>query len=101
MNELDITELRIYPVKEKKSNLLAFCTATFNNALVVSGIRIKEGVKGVYVTFPVQKSGDKTYPIVFPASEEARKEISNRILATYIINHCVDDYSETSQAIKA
>jgi stage V sporulation protein G len=90
---LDITELRIYPTK-KESAIKAFCTATFNHALCVSGIRIKEGKKGVYVAFPLTTSATgKRHPVVFPATGEARREISNRILATYVINHCVDDYT--------
>jgi DNA-binding cell septation regulator SpoVG len=68
------------------------CVATFNDALVVSGIRIKEGKKGIYVAFPLQKNGDNVHPIVYPASAEARKEISNRILACYVVNFCVDEY---------
>lgn len=89
---LDITELKIFPVKEKVSSTIAFCTATFNSALVVSGIRIREGKKGIYVTYPVHISHGNRFPIVYVVNEEAKKEISNRILATYVINHCVDAY---------
>ncbi|OGJ85800.1 MAG: hypothetical protein A2268_00915 [Candidatus Raymondbacteria bacterium RifOxyA12_full_50_37] len=98
MTELDITELRIYPVKERRAGLLAFCTATLNNALVITGIRIVEGKKGVSVAFPVKNR----QPAVYFTSDEARKQICDRILATYIINHCVDDYGErTKQAAQA
>jgi DNA-binding cell septation regulator SpoVG len=91
----DITELKIIPAKLENSPTLAFCKATFNHSLVVNGIRIREGKKGIYVAFPLAGGNPKNQkfrPIVYPASPEARKEISNRILATYVINHCVDDY---------
>ena len=66
---------------------------TFNDALIVSGIRIKEGKKGIYVAFPLSSAKDgKKYPIVYPVNAETRKEISNRILATYVVNHCIDEY---------
>jgi stage V sporulation protein G len=90
---IDITDLKIYPSKKEDSNTRAFCVATFNDSLVVSGIRIKEGKKGIYVAFPIQDGlNGKKFPVVYPASGDARKEISNRILATYVVNHCVDDY---------
>jgi len=92
-NIVELTELKIFPAKKENSNLLAFCIATFNESLIVSGIRIKEGKKGVYVTFPITTGTDgKMHPVVYPASGEARKEICNRILASYVVNHCADDY---------
>lgn len=91
---LDITDLRITPNPRPDSQVRAFCTATFNNALVVSGIRITEGKKGIYIRFPLSSrfGSPKPRPIVYAATPEAKKEISNRILATYVINHCIDDY---------
>ena len=91
---LDITDLKIMPSKWDEGSTRAFCTAIFNHALVVTGIRIKEGKKGIYVSFPMQSrtNSPKPRPVVWPASPEAKKEISNRILATYVINHCVDEY---------
>jgi DNA-binding cell septation regulator SpoVG len=92
---LDITELKIVPSKPESSPTLAVCKATFNDSLVVHGIRIREGKKGIYVAFPLAGGGapkSRFRPLVYPANSQARKEISNRILATYVINHCVDDY---------
>jgi DNA-binding cell septation regulator SpoVG len=92
---LDITELKIVPTKLENSPTLAFCKATFNDSLVVNGIRIREGKKGIYVAFPLsggKPQKNRFLPIVYPANPQAKKEISNRILATYVINHCVDDY---------
>ena len=89
--QLEITDLKVHPVKGKEDGTLAYVTATFNDALIVSNIRIKEGVKGIYIEFPLQRALDgKQYPIVYPSSGDSRKEISNRILATYVVNHCVD-----------
>lgn len=91
---LDITDLRIFPSKKEGSPVKAYCHATFNNSLVVSGIRIRQGKKGVFVSFPFASgSNGKLYPVVLPANKEARKSICNRILATWVINHCVDDYT--------
>lgn len=93
---LDITDLKIMPSKWENSSTRALCSATFNHSLVVHGIRIIEGKKGIYVAFPLtggRSAGARFRPVVYPANAEARKEISNRILATYVINHCVDEYT--------
>jgi len=94
---LDITDLKITPSKWENSNTRALCSATFNDSLVVHGIRIIEGKKGIYVAFPLTGGRSNGHtgrrPLVYPATPEIRREISNRILATYVINHCVDEYT--------
>lgn len=96
MISLEITSLKIYPSETEGSNLLANCVVTFNDALVVSDIKIKEGKKGIYVAFPIRENTGNFMPVVYPSSGEARKEISNRILATYVVNHCIDESAQTS-----
>ena len=96
-HSLEITDLRIYPNRETDSKTLAYCIVTFNNALIVSGIRILEGEKGIYVAFPINDTYPNQRTVVYPSSGEARKEISNRILATYVVNHCVDEYESEAK----
>jgi len=92
-NSIELTELRIYPVKNRENGTLAYCVATVNAALRLSGLRIKEGKKGVYVAFPLSEGKDgKKYPVYYPVNAEIRKELTNRILASYVVNHCVDEY---------
>ncbi len=93
LTNLEITELKIFPTKNLDTSVIAVCVATFNNALVVSGLKIKESKQGIYVAFPFQRNSDGIHSRVYPVNEEVRKEISNRILATYVINHCVEDYA--------
>ncbi len=87
----EVTNLEIFPSKED-SDILAFAVATFNDSLIVRGIKIVQGKKGVYVAFPLQKNSSGTfYPLVYPANSDAKKLISNRILATYVVNHCMEE----------
>jgi len=82
---MDITELTITPVKyqdDRTPKCLAVCFVSFQAGLQLRNIRILEGKKGIFIRFP---------NVVSFANSEARKEASNRILATYVINHCVDD----------
>ena len=92
---LELTDLTIHPTKFVESKTRALCTATFNHALTVTGIRIIQGIKGIFVSFPKSnmKGTDKPRPIVYPSSKEFKKAIESRILATYVINHCVDEYN--------
>ena len=89
---LEITELKFFPAKKRPaeggSNVRAFCTVIFNQALIVSGVRIREGKKGIYITFPLNTAPDgRRWPLVYPASGEARRNISAHILANYALNH--------------
>ena len=90
-NKLELTELKIYPSEKGDSAVKAICIATFNNSLIVSGIKIKEGEKGIYIAFPLAGTYPNQRPVVYPTSGDVRKEISNRILSTYIVNHCIDN----------
>jgi len=91
---LELTDLTIHPSKFEDSKTRAICTATFNHALTVTGIRIIQGNKGIYVAFPRTNrfGSEKSRPIVYTANPETRKLIESRILATYVINHCINDY---------
>ena len=83
---MEIKELQIIPIKNDDSafnKLIATCTATFENGLVVKNIRIAEGKKGIYVRYPLS--------VTF-SDKQSQKECNNRILATYVINHCCDVY---------
>ncbi len=75
---MEITDLTIIPEKAHPSHI-ACCTVTFDSALIISGIHIRENKNGIYVQFPSAFNF---------TDEEYRKEASNRILATYVINHC-------------
>jgi hypothetical protein len=80
----EITSVKIVPgrVKHGRSETLAKGEAVFNEALVV-GFKICEGKKGIYCLW---------MGVTFE-TPEARKEASNRVLATYVVNHCCDDYT--------
>ena len=85
---LEITDLKFVPVKKENSDTRAFCTAIFNQALIVAGIRVRQGKKGIYVTFPVNTAPDgRRWPLVYPASGEARRNIAAHILANYAFNY--------------
>jgi len=80
---LDITDLKIFPFSKRSGGrfkILAVCIATFNNGIVIDGIKIKEGKNGIWVRLPT---------FVTFANPEAKKAACNRILASWVINHCI------------
>jgi len=87
--ESEITELKIEPLTGGdpvggRFKELAVCIATLNNNMVIHGIRVREGKDGIFVKWPL---------LIDFTDKEARKKQDNRILATWVINHCMDDYT--------
>src|SRR5262245_33616752 len=85
---LEITDLKFISAKKENSKTRAFCTVVFNQALIVAGLRIQQGKKGIYITFPLSTSPDgRRWPLVYPANGEARRNIAAHILANYALNY--------------
>lgn len=85
---MKITEVRIN--KFEKGNVKGFATITLENALVVSGLTIIEGKKGLFVSMPNQKGSDgKYYDTVYPLSKSGRDYINNEVLDAY--NKVIED----------
>jgi hypothetical protein len=86
---MDVLELRIFPEKTvEAAGLRVRCNVLLGSGDVGADwcgawvkCRIKEGKKGVYVAWT---------PAAYPANAETRRTLGNRILATYIVNHCRD-----------
>ena len=82
---LEVTGVRVYPVKaSKKSNLLANVQIELNDEFVVTGLKVLDGKKGEFVVFPSEKWKDDEYhDIAFPITKEAREMICDAVLDAY------------------
>ena len=78
---MEITEIRILPCEDSK--IKAYVSVTFENILVVHGIKILDGKKGVFVAMPSKRSGDKFKDLVHPLNTEFRNLIQEKILTEY------------------
>lgn len=79
-NELEITEVRVYPAK-KEGNMIAMASVTFNYEFCVTGISVMKGKKGQFVSFPSRKNADGEYKdICFPLSKETRDYIQEEVM---------------------
>ena len=77
---MEITEVRISISNDR---VKAYASITFDNLLVVHGIKILDGKKGVFVAMPSKRSGDKFKDLVHPLNTEFRKHIQETILNEY------------------
>lgn len=83
---LSITEVQIWPVRDPEGpRIKAMATITFNNTLRVNGLRIIEGAKGLFLSFPSQKKpgSDQYFPLFYPISRSTADEIQDKVIERY------------------
>ncbi len=72
----------------EKGNTMAMASITLDDAFVVSGLKVMNGSKGLFVDMPSAKGKDqngnvKYYDTAFPLSKELRGDISKTVLDAY------------------
>ena len=80
---MNITEVKINKVDFDK--VKAFARVTLNNEIVLTGIKVIKGDKGLFVGMP-SKLNEKTkeyFDYFFPITKEARTELMDAILQEY------------------
>lgn len=96
---LEVTGVRVYPVKaSKKSNLLANVQIELNDEFVVTGLKVLDGKNGEFVVFPSEKWKDGEYhDIAFPITKDAREMICDAVLEAYQEGAEEEDEEEESR----
>jgi stage V sporulation protein G len=80
--KMQITEITIRLTKE--GLVRAYVNIVFDNCFMVEEIRVIEGPKGLFVSFPAKRQSDGTYiEFAYPANAETRQMIQGVILAEY------------------
>lgn len=85
---MDITYVQIDVKESSRSGCVAIAAITIDGVAIVDFIKIIAGKNGLLVQWP------KAFTIM---NEDTKKEFANRILATYVINHCEDKCSENQK----
>lgn len=83
---MDITNVRITKNSSilKDSNIKGFVSIVIDDAIAVNGIRLIEGKKGVFLSFPDRKNKNGEYSdIAFPINNDAREQITDAVLKAY------------------
>ena len=80
VNGIEITDVVVFPVKnrDENDNLLAFARIILNDQFMISGIRVRKGKNGPFISFPQNTC--------FPITAELRSYISDQVLMQYELN---------------
>ncbi len=76
-------EVKIFPAKSD-SKIKAFANIVIEDAIKIEGFKIIDGAKGLFVGMPSTKDAKGNFKdLVYPISNEARKMLVDKILASY------------------
>lgn len=84
-----ITNVSIYTLNDANSKTVALATVTISDCLVLTGLKIVKGKKGMFVSMPQRKlskpdkNGNEYADIFFPVTHDFREELNNAILDEY------------------
>ena len=80
---LNFKVVRIHKLSTN-GKMKAFVDVNINDALIIRGLRVVLGSKGLFVSMPQEKGKDnKWYDTIRCLSKEVRSDISNCILEVY------------------
>ena len=81
---MEITKVNVYKVEINKSNLRAFASINIDDELVIKNLKVVEGKKGLFVSYPSEKGSDgEYYDQVYPLNKETRDYVEETILEAY------------------
>ena len=84
-----ITNVSIYTLNDANSKTVALATVTVADCLVLTGLRIVNGKKGMFVSMPQRKlskpdkNGNEYADIFFPVTNGFREKLNNAVLDAY------------------
>ena len=84
-----ITNISVYTLNDSNSKIVAIATVTISDCLVLTGLRIVKGKKGMIVSMPQRKlskpdkNGNEYADIFFPVTHGFREELNDAILDEY------------------
>lgn len=84
-----ITNISVYTLNDPNSKTVALATVTISDCLVLTGLKIVKGKKGIFVSMPQRKlskpdkNGNEYADIFFPVTHDFREELNNAVLDEY------------------
>lgn len=82
---MDITKVSIRKYNAPKNNLKGFATVTLDDELVLTGIKIIKGNKGLFLGMPSTywESDEEYHDIFFPVTADFREELTDAVIEAY------------------
>ena len=84
-----ITNVSVYTLNDSNSKTVALATVTVSDCLVLTGLKIVKGKKGMFVSMPQRKlskpdkNGNEYADIFFPVTHAFREELNDAVLDAY------------------
>lgn len=84
-NHLPITAIQVFPLKETIGKTQGFARVVIADQLQLTGLRIIDGVSGLFVAYPNDPSykGDDYKCIFYPLTRELREAIEEAVLIKF------------------
>lgn len=82
---MEVSNVQVYPIREPKGKMRAFARVLLNDQLQLTGLRVFDGSKGLFVSYPNDPyyKGEDYRQLFFPTSPDLRDTIEKAILAEY------------------
>ena len=81
---MNITEVRVFPVRKEDDKLKAFATITLDDCFVIRDLKVIHGGTGLFVAMPSRKKKDGTYAdVAHPLNSGTRSQIEEAVIAEY------------------
>lgn len=81
---MQITEVKVYPVRKPDDKLKAFVTMILDDCFVIRDMKVINGNTGLFVAMPSRKKSDGTYAdIAHPLNQDMRKKMEELVLVEY------------------
>jgi len=85
METLEITNVQTFPLTEPLGKTKGFARVVLNDQIQLTGLRIVDGVNGLFVAYPNDPShkGETYKSIFYPLTRELRDHIETVVIAKY------------------
>ncbi len=81
---VDWTVKRLNKLDDSTGSLKAFCDVAVAEAVLIKGIKVVEGKKGLFVSMPREQGKDgQWYSTVIPLTKEVHRQLSEVVLRAY------------------
>lgn len=85
-DQIAATDIQIWPVRDPNaSRVKAMVSITFNHALRISGCKIVDGAKGLFLAYPHEKKpgSDQFFPLFQPIERCVGDRIQQEVLSRF------------------
>lgn len=81
---IEVKVNRMHRFEDNEKNIKAFADIEINSSLLIKGLTVRNGSKGIFVSMPRQKGKDnKWYETVRALSTEVKDQIVSIVLEAY------------------